>query len=313
MHRFQLTDFPEEPVVIAHRGASGLRPEHTIEAYSLAIEQGADFIEPDLVITKDGVLVARHDPWLSDSTDVADKPGFADRRTTLKNPEGETVTDWFVWDFTYDELMTLRAKQVREGRPTEFDGQFAIPTFAEIMLLAMETPRRSDGTRLGVYPETKWPAHHKARGLDFAPLLLEELTALERRGALPPLYIQSFEPEILIELNETTDLPLIQLVYPEGWRTGGTPTVELEELAKFADGVGPYKAMVIDDQTGASTGYGHRAQDIGLSVHPWTFRDDDKPEHFTTPEEEIKAVLNAGATGFFTDFPATGRKAFDQE
>jgi glycerophosphoryl diester phosphodiesterase len=296
------------PVIIAHRGASGERPEHTIEAYRLAIEQGADFIEPDLVMTRDGVLVARHDPWLSDSTDVAERPEFADRKRTVISPEGEAVTDWWSWDFTLAELATLRAKQVRAGRPTEFDGQFSIPTYDDIVALMVEEQRRT-GRGVGMYPETKWPVEHAREGLDMEEAMVSALYRSGWAGRNSPVIVQSFEPEILKRLNARVEVRLVQLVYPLGWLPGGEPSVSLEALTEYADGVGPYKALVLDPQSGEPTDYTRRAKALGLVVHPWTFRDDDKPAWAATPEDEIRAALAAGVDGVFTDFPATGVRA----
>ncbi len=296
----------ERPVVIAHRGASGYLPEHTLEAYKLAIKQGADFIEPDLVMTKDGVLVARHDPWLSDSTNIADIADFADRKTTLTGPDGGELTDWFVWDFTLDEIRQLRARQVRQGRDQSYDDTFLIPTFDEVLELASE----DCDTSVGFYPETKWPSHHQARGLDMAGALESSLSGhVAKNGCLPPLRIQSFEAEILKTLNARTSYKLVQLVFPENWAANGTPSYALDDLADYADGVGPYKALLFDVSTGQPTDYAERARALGLEVHPWTLRDDDIAPGFSSPEAEIEAILDAGATGFFTDFPDTGRKA----
>jgi len=297
-------------LLIAHRGASGERPEHTLEAYRLAIAQGADFIEPDLVMTSDGVLVARHDPWLSDSTDVADRPEFAERRIRVTGPDGTVLEDWFSWDFTLAELKTLRAKQVRAGRSTAFDGQFDVPTFEEIIALAAQESERT-GRRIGLYPETKWPAEHAARGLDMEEALVAVLERYGFTGADAPVFIQSFEPEILKRLDRRIDTPLVQLVFPPDWSFGTPANIALEELAAYADGVGPYKALMIDPATGEATDYGARARALGLEVHPWTFRDDDKPAWAATPQDEILAAIAAGATGFFTDFPATGANVSD--
>lgn len=295
-------------VIIAHRGASGERPEHTIEAYRLAIAQGADFIEPDLVMTKDGVLVARHDPWLSDSTDVAQRPEFAGRRRTLTSPEGEEITDWWSWDFTLAELATLRARQVRAGRSTDFDGQFLIPTFDDIVSLVLEENRHT-GRQIGLYPETKWPVEHTREGLNMEEAMVSALYRSGWAGRDSPVIVQSFEPDILRKLNSRVEVSLVQLVYPLGWLPGGEPSVALEDLATYADGVGPYKALVIDPSSGTPTGYAERAKALGLMVHAWTFRDDDKPDWAATPEDEIRAALAAGVDGVFTDFPATGVRA----
>lgn len=336
-----------KPIVIAHRGASGLMPEHTLAAYNLAIEQGADFIEPDLVMTKDGVLIDRHDPWLSDTTDVADHPEFADRKTTVTDPSGKEITDWFAWDFTLEEIKTLRATQPRPSRDQSYNGQFEIPTFEEVINLvgeenALRGQRDPEGY-LGIYPELKWPTHHKERGLEIgwealsmiSQALVDKRTSPPREGyiaddireaaeerhqsrfAIDPCYqkcqfrvrIQSFEADILKELNGTTDLKLVQLVSPID--AAGTPSYELEDIATYADGVGPFKSLVMDLKTGEPTGYAEQAKALGLEVHPWTFRDDDIAPGFATPEDEINAILDAGVTGLFTDFPATGRAVVD--
>jgi glycerophosphoryl diester phosphodiesterase len=212
-------------IVIAHRGASGYRPEHTLEAYRLAIRQGADFIEPDLVATRDGVLVARHENEISGTTDVASRPEFANRRTT-KTIDGVPLTGWFTEDFTLAELKTLRAKEripaIRPGN-TRFDGLYTVPTLAEVIALVKRESR--NGRRIGIYPETKHPTYfaREGRRLDGTPIntslgakLVETLVA---EGFTDPrrIYIQSFEVENLIELKKKLmpaaglDLPLVQL------------------------------------------------------------------------------------------------------
>ena len=319
----------DKPIVIAHRGASGILPEHTLAAYKLAIEQGADYIEPDLVMTKDGVLVARHDPWLSDSTDIADHPEFAGRKTTLTDPNGNEITDWFVWDFSLEEIKTLRATQTRAGRDQSHNGLYEIPTLQEILELAGIPSREVDisfgsrhpragqslninGQTACLYVETKWPSHHKARGLDLAEALRAQIPE-DFEGAVcdPVVYIQSFEAPILKELNETSDFKLIQLVVPQGYRPDGEPSYALEEIATYADGVGPFKSLLFDMSTGEPSDYAARAKALGLEVHIWTIRDDDVAPGFDDVEDEIRAVINAGATGFFTDFPGTGRRVVD--
>ena len=314
---------PAEIVVIAHRGASGYLPEHTLAAYQLAIDMGADFIEPDLVMTSDGVLVARHDPWLSDSTDIADHPEFADRRTTLTSPEGVEMTDWFVWDFTYEEIRTLRARQARAGRDTSHDGEYQIPSFEDILSLAMRhchpsdyaNPAMGSEVNLGIYPETKWPTDHNERGLDMAGAIEGALlTARKDYTCQLPTYIQSFEDGILRDLSERdsmADYTLVQLVYPEGYALDGAPSYALEDIAEYADGVGPFKSLLFDLRTGEATDYARRARALGLEVHTWTLRDDDIAPGFESPQAEIEALLEAGATGIFTDFPDTGRAAAD--
>ena len=211
------------------------------------------------------------------------------------------------------------------GRDTWYDNKFEIPTFGEIYdlveagyIVSVPMPGFDGGVstytqqKACLYIETKWPAAHKARGLDLAQALIAEFDRrkllnehLENGGACDPLfYIQSFEADILKELNEKTDLKLVQLVSPID--AIGTPSYELEDIATYADGVGPFKSLVMDLETGEPTGYAEQARALGLEVHPWTFRNDDLAPGFKTPEAEINAILDAGATGFFTDFPATG-------
>jgi glycerophosphoryl diester phosphodiesterase len=222
------TDTPASaPIVIAHRGASAYRPEHTLAAYQLAIDQGADFIEPDLVPTRDGVLVARHENALSDTTDVAERPDFAPRRTT-KVIDGAPVTDWFSEDFTLAELKTLRAREripdIRPGNRA-FDGRYAVPTLAEILQL-LERAERETGRQVGLYPEIKHPTYflHTGRFLDGTPIHMDlgrMLVAALQAGAFTDparVYIQSFEPASLVALKREVlpaaglDLRLVQLI-----------------------------------------------------------------------------------------------------
>lgn len=153
------------PIVIAHRGASGYLPEHTIEGYTKAIEMGADFIEPDLVMTKDGQLVVRHEPMLSGTTNVSEVPAFASKKTT-KNIDGAMITDWFVSDFTLAEIKQLKAKQAFAERSQEYNNKYAIPTFVEVIALAKQKSKQL-GRVVGIYPETKHPSFHEALGLNY--------------------------------------------------------------------------------------------------------------------------------------------------
>ena len=305
-----------KPLIIAHRGASGYLPEHTLEAYALAIEQGADVIEPDLVLTKDGVLVARHDRYLSTTTNVADKPEFADRRRVNPDTTYDARDDWWIEDFTLAELKSLRARQPFDGRSTEFDDQFEIPTFAE-MLALIEAKAAEVGRPIGVYPETKHPGFFAAIGLDFeAPLL----AALEGFDA-GPVFIQSFEPDILKRLKGKTDAKLVQLVYEE--TPGAGPNIPLDIIAQYADGVGPSKNIVIGQDL-CPSGFLTRAHDLNLLVHPWTFRDDQVGPYgdadrnsdcadvsYADVKLELREFFSAGVDGVFTDFPDTAVKARD--
>ena len=328
-----------DPLVIAHRGASGYRPEHTLAAYRLAIAMGADYIEPDLVSTKDGVLVARHENEISGTTDVADRQEFADRRTT-KTIDGRAVTGWFTEDFTLDELRTLRAKerlpQVRPGN-TRYDGRFPVPTFDEVLALAREESRRR-GSRIGVYPETKHPTYFDSIGLS----LEEPLVAALRRHHLDrpnaPVMVQSFETANLRELATRVRVPLVQLVDASGSPydtvAAGSPTTYremvtaegLREIATYADGLGAAKDLVLPrDATGAlgePSDVVEDAHTAGLLVHAWTMRDENQfmatdfrrgtdPNAKGDARAEIVAFLDAGVDGVFSDFADTAVDARD--
>lgn len=283
------------PLIIAHRGASGYLPEHTLEAYALAVDQGADVVEPDLVFTKDGVLVARHDRYLSTTTNVADKPEFATRRrpnNDAADTEHRDRIDWWVEDFTLAELKTLRARQPFPGRSKEYDDRFEIPTFAE-MLALIAAKAKAAGRPVGVYPETKHPAFFASIGHDFeAPLL----AALEGFDA-GPVFIQSFEPEILKRLKGKSKAKLVQLVFEE--TPGAGPNIPLTAIAAYADGVGAAKAIALSGSPFITT-----AHDAGLFVHAWTFRADAAPpEGFGA---ELTRAFELGVDGVFTDFPDSG-------
>lgn len=308
-----------QAIIIAHRGASGERPEHTIASYTLAIEQGADYIEPDLVLTKDGVLVARHENEISETTDVADKPEFADRKTS-KTIDGKKMTGWFTEDFTLDELKTLRAKerlpQLRKDNMA-FDGQFEIPTFEEILTLAK-------AHNVGVYPETKHPSYFASIGLPHEAPLLTMLTKFGHVTKDAPIFIQSFEVENLKALRPKTKLRLIQLMDDTGSPADRSDltysqmaTAEgLKMVATYADGVGPNKAMVIPrtiiGNLGTPTTLVADAHKVGLAVHPWTFRRENyflplaqksgvDPRGIGDVQTEMKAFLATGIDGIFSD------------
>ena len=315
-----MTTSEPDPIVIAHRGASGLRPEHTIAAYTLAIEQGADFIEPDLVPTKDGVLVARHENEISETTDVAAHPEFAARKGT-KTIDGKAVTGWFVEDFTLAELKTLRARErLPLLRSTKYDGQFDVPTFDEILALA-----RTCG--VGVYPETKHPTYFASIGLGTDAPLLAALKRVGWDNADAPVFIQSFEVANLKRLSKQTKVRLIQLLDASGAPADGakpsyaamvTPA-GLKAIAAYANGIGPARAMIYDGD-GPATSLVADAHAAGLKVHPWTFRAENlflpksyraglDPRAHGRVEEEIARYLELGVDGFFTDFPLEGVRA----
>jgi glycerophosphoryl diester phosphodiesterase len=297
-------------VVIAHRGASGERPEHTLESYQRAIEQGADYIEPDLVMTRDGVLIARHENEIGGTTDVALHPEFADRRRT-QVIDGETMTGWFTEDFTLAEIKTLRARERLPAlRPANcaFDGRFSVPTFEEIMQLAQGANRgRAGGSRIGVYPETKHPVHFQRLDLAQERPVLETLArhGYGERGS--PVFIQSFDPTNLRQLREMTPLPLVQLLEHE--------IGNVAEIAHYAHCIGIAKALATPTVVA-------EAHAKGLGVHVWTFRAENKflPDDLRIGESpaahgdlraEIARYLALGIDGFFTDFPAIGVAARD--
>ena len=313
------------PIVIAHRGASGERPEHTLAGYRLAIELGADYIEPDLVLTKDGVLVARHENEISETTDVADHPEFAGRKAT-KTIDGQKVTGWFTEDFTLAELKTLRARErLPKLRSTEYDGRFEIPTFEEILTLLAEVNKGREKP-VGVYPETKHPGYFVSIGLPHEASLLTTLDRFGYRGRGAPVFIQSFEVGNLMDLRAKSDLPLIQLMDAEGAPADRPGTsyaamaspAGLKMIAAYADGIGPNKAMVIPrgalGRLGDPTSLVRDAHAAGLKVHPWTFRRENyflplgdkggiNPAGHGDLAAEITAYLQTGIDGLFSDNP----------
>jgi glycerophosphoryl diester phosphodiesterase len=311
----------DKPLIIAHRGASGERPEHTLAAYELAINQGADYIEPDLVVTKDLVLVARHENELAGTTDVASRAEFEDRKRT-KNIEGTMVTGWFAEDFTLAELLTLR---VRERLPAirpanaRYDGLYQIPTFAEIVML-VRAKQAETGRTIGLYPELKHPTLLlEQAGIDSVDLLVRELQRYGLDTATSPVFVQVFEVRPLQRLNQLVDTPLILLISSEGgpydepslrWTDMMTPT-GLAEVAQYADGIGPYLGHVVTAE-GMPTRLVADAHAAGLKVHPWTLR---KENGFLPPAMQgpggpdadgqwralFGAAIASGADGFFTD------------
>lgn len=292
---------PDGPIVIAHRGASGYRPEHTIAAYTLAIDMGADFIEPDLVSTKDGVLVARHENEIGGTTDVALK--FPDRKTT-KVIDGTSIAGWFTEDFTLAELRTLRARERLDIRSHEYDGRFPIPTFEEVLNLA-EAKSRETGRTIGVYPETKHPTYFRALHLP----LEEKLVALLRSHHLTTksaaVFIQSFEPSSLQRLRPMTDVRLIQLASSPA----EVATARLRSIAAYADGIGVEKRLVLpvaDNRTLAPTSLVNDAHAAGLLVHVWTLRREPQflPANYGGDVgAEARQFASLGVDGMFTDFP----------
>lgn len=288
----------QPPLVIAHRGASGQRPEHSQAAYQLALEQGADVIEPDLVMSADGVLIVRHDPYLSHSTDIANRPEFAERRTEIMGRE-----DWWVPTFTAAELRTLTASQTMDDRDQSYNGQFPVMTFEDFLgFVAAEEERCA--CVIAIEPEVKLPAEFTAMGLDPLPALLTALEAHDLNRADAPVVIQSFDAPFLQRLNAVSELPLAMLYAgpdAEGANAGG---LSLEEIAQFADGIGAYKTLLLTP-TGDSTGFVEQAHALGLEVHVWTVRDDREPLVGDTVQDELRALYAEGVDGVFTDFPET--------
>src|SRR5215472_3321704 len=288
------------PLIIGHRGASGHRPEHTLPSYRLAAIMGADFIEPDLVSTKDGVLSARHENEIGGTTDVATK--FPDRRRT-KHIDDVDVTGWFTEDFTLAEIKTLRAKERLSFRSHDFDGQFEVPTFDEVIELA-QTVGAESGRTIGVYPETKHPAYFRSIGLPLEDRLLESLDRYGWGSKEAPVFIQSFENNLKL-IRPRTTVRLIRLL------EGKVPTdAELREISSYADGIGPNSRLVIpanaDRTLKEPTDLVARAHAAGLLVHIWTLRAEPvflSPTYKGDFAAEFKQFRALGVDGIFTDFP----------
>ncbi|MCZ2204924.1 glycerophosphodiester phosphodiesterase family protein [Cylindrospermopsis raciborskii] len=359
----------QKPIVIGHRGASGELPEHTIEAYRLAILRGADFIEPDLVSTKDGVLIARHEPNLINTTDVANRPEFANRKKKVV-VDGVEEEGFFASDFTLAEIKTLRAVMPQGYRDQVFNGLLEIPTLGDIIDLVKEVEAQT-GKKIGIYPETKHPTYHDNLNLSLEEKLID---TLKSKSFTDPtrIFIQSFEVSNLQDLNNNimpargVNIPLVQLIdaydvaddgkliYKDAYarpydftvkgdtRTYGdllTPA-GLQEIAKYADGIGPWKRQIIsvktvdknndgkpddlnndgvindsDKVTLPPTSVVSDAHKVGLLVHPYTFRNESRflaSDYNNNPELEYRQFISLGVDGYFTDFPGTGDLVRDQ-
>lgn len=330
-----------EPAIIAHRGASGERPEHTLAAYELAARKGADFLEPDLVATADGHLVARHENEIGGTTDIATRPEFAGRRTS-KVIDGQEVAGWFTEDLTLAELRTLRCtERLPELRPdnTAYDGQFLVPTLAEILDLRAALSAEL-GREVGVYPETKHPTYFRGLGLPLDEPLVAALEGAGLNRPDAPVFVQSFELGNLIALRRDLGLqvPLVFLAEIEGGPydlvAAGQPRsfadlltqAGLVELSRWVEAIGPHKDLVLartpDGALGEPTTLVADAHAAGLEVHPWTFRRENAflPTDLQAPGggpaapgdllAELRAHLAAGVDGFFTDHPDLARRAF---
>jgi glycerophosphoryl diester phosphodiesterase len=330
-----------EPIVIGHRGASGYRPEHTLAAYALAARMGADYVEPDFVSTKDGVLVARHENLITDTTDVAAHPEFTDRRTT-KTIDGTELTGWFTEDFTLAELRTLRAKErlpdVRQ-RNTLYDGRYRVPTLQEVIDLTRRLSREL-GRRIGLYPETKHPTYFQSLGLALEPPLVAALDANNLNRASAKVFVQSFEVANLRALDPLLRVPLVQLLdapdlQPYDVRAAGGSTTYrdlatpagLAGIAEYAAGVGPAKAYVVprdaDGRSAGATSFVDDAHDAGLQVHPYTFRNENQflplelrasedPNAYGNAFAEYELFYGLGVDGVFSDNPDTAVAAREE-
>jgi glycerophosphoryl diester phosphodiesterase len=330
------------PLVIGHRGgATGYLPDHTLENYALGIELGADFVEPDLVATKDGILIARHEPNLIATTNVKDLPQFAGRKRTAVI-DGAAETGFFASDFTLAEIRTLRAVQpLPLERDTRFDGKFQIPTFDEVIAF-VKRKSLEKGRTIGIYPETKHPTYHQSIGLALEDRLLNALTRAGWNSRSAPVFIQSFETANLRYLHERTKVRLVQLVdaddvNPDGtlsfvppfdkpydWVVSHRPGLfsdllteaGLAEVRRYADGIGPWKPYIRSSKLGADgqrhllppTDLVQRAHARGLVVHPYTFRNEQRrlaADYRQNPVNEYLDFYQLGVDGLFSDFADT--------
>ena len=317
----------DRPIIIAHRGASADRPEHTLAGYRIAIAQGADFIEPDLVMTRDGVLVCRHENEISATTDVAEHPEFAERRRE-KTVDGRTAAGWWTEAFTWAELSRLRCRERIPHLRTStvaFDDQEPIPSFAQALALA-----RAAG--VGVYPELKHPSYFAGIGLDPTPALIAAIGEAGGQAAADALFVQCFEIGPLRRLAQMSSLHwrCIQLIAGQGgpWDRRDLSYAdmlgELGRIAEYAVGIGAEKSLIIPrDANGdldAPTDLVARARAANLLTHAWTFR----PENHFLPQSlrsgvdqsargdmtsEVRAFLDAGVDGVFADAPGLARAA----
>ena len=328
----------KQPLVIGHRGYAGLRPDHTIAGYVLAIEKGADFVEPDLCMTKDGHLICRHEPMMSGTTNVKDHPEFASYKTK-KFLDGDSITDWFVCDFTLAEIKTLRAIQPLSGAPSnrskEFDGMFSIPTFQE-MIEVVKSESSARGRTVGIYPETKHPTFHEGRGLKITDKVLEILTLNGWNNADAPVYLQSFEVSNLQYARSKSTVKIVQLIDADDVDNDGNITLAppsaqpfdfvvsknpqtfkylttnegLDFVKTYANGIGPWKPYIIPYRNNTKerlkpTDLVQRAHARNLVVHPFTFRKEPfrlLKDYNGDFQAELKDFYDLGVDGLFTDF-----------
>ncbi len=340
----------KSPIIIAHRGAQSHYPEHTLEGYEMAAHWGADYIEPDLVLTKDGIFVARHEPYLSQKTNIASLQEFENRKTT-KVVDGVSITDWFVADFTLAELKKLRVRQSWKNRPQEFNDQLEIPTFQEIIDFA-KAFKKSSGKEVGIYPELKHPTFHRDLGLPMEDLFLSQIANAGYTNKDSKIYVQCFEVKTLQYLYSKTPVKLIQLLGASGIKENGglrfkakdgsydssgqpydffinndardysffTTEKGLEFIATYAQGVGPWKPFIISLATDLktkkmvhlTTDFNALAHKYNLEVHPYTFRNEDTQWFINEdPTQEYLRFFEAGVDGVFTDYTLEATKARD--
>lgn len=323
------------PTVIGHRGASGYRPEHTLGSYQLALDLGADVVEQDLVPTKDGHLVCRHENEIGGTTDVADHPGFAFRKTT-KTIDGVPVTGWFTEDFTLAELKTLRAKEripTLRQRNTLYDGRWDVPTFEEVLRWADREGRRR-GKRVWLHVETKHPSYFRGLGLGLEEPLAKLLRRYGRDGRGAPLFLQSFEPSSIQRLSRLVSSPRVVLLSAAATRPWDFELAKdprtvadlvkpegLRWIAGFAQGIGPTMDLILPrDATGklgAPTTLVADAHARGLILHPYTARNENNflpadyrkgtdPTAYGDAFGAFKTYFEQGIDGIFTDHPDTG-------
>ncbi len=330
-----------EPLIVAHRGASGYRPEHTLAAYALAARMGADYLEPDLVSTKDGVLVARHENEISTTTDVAERAEFADRKTT-KTIDRVVQTGWFTEDFTLRELKSLRAKErLPDLRPrnTIYDGRYEIATLQEVIDLTRRLSREV-GRPIGIYPETKHPSYHQSIGLNLEDPLVRILRRNNLNTRRAKVFVQSFEVSNLKALAPRLAVPLVQIfgqkptTPADGGPTYGQMSTPagLEAVAEYADAVGVPKEFIVprDPATGVlldPTSFVDDAHDAGLPVHPGVFRNENfylpadlrrpappavaDPAQYGDALSEYELFLGLGVDVVLSDHPDTAVEARD--
>ncbi|MFC9315872.1 glycerophosphodiester phosphodiesterase [Streptomyces nigra] len=325
-----------KPTIIGHRGASGYRPEHTLGSYQLALDMGADIVEAgDLVPTRDGHLVCRHEPEIGGTTDVASRPEFAGRRRT-KSLDGVATTGWFTEDFTLAELKTLRAtERIPANRPhnTLYDGRWEIPTFEEVLRWQDEQTRKR-GKQVWIYPELKHPTYFREQGLGLEERVARVLRKHRKDRRDSPVILQSFEPTSVQRMNRLVDNPLVVLLSgastrPWDFETTGDPRTTadlitpagLREIASYAQGIGPTLDLVIPKDAAGRltepTTLVRDAHEVGLLLHPYTMRNENPflPADFrkgTDPDAygdvfgAYRTYFATGIDGVFTDNPDTG-------